>query len=98
MHLTFTIKLLVYSPSPISVCKRDNVQFIHEEHFAEHHKVLNGKAKDTMNVINKQEKRGKNNTQIGNRKKSVLCVLLCGRLHALRQSCVCVVTIVPVPL
>ena len=35
--------------------ERGGVGFIHEEHFAEHHKVLNRGAKDTVDVINKRE-------------------------------------------
>ncbi len=37
--------------------KRVTVGFIHEEHFAEQHKVLKREAKDTVDVINKQEQR-----------------------------------------
>lgn len=88
------MKPLVRTLHPrISVCKRDNVEYIHEEHFAEHYKVLNREAKDTVNAINKQEKRQKNNNT-----KIEVCAVMWGRRHALLCSCVCVFTIVPVPL
>lgn len=67
----------VYTPSRIRnfcVRARDNVEFIHDEHFAEHHRVLGGEAKDTMNVINKQEKRKNNNTQMQSLKSKFVCV------------------------
>ncbi len=61
----YHITAWAYTPSRIrSFCvrTRDNVEFIHEERFAEHHRALGGDAKDTMNVINKQGKRGKTTT------------------------------------
>lgn len=48
---TFTIKQLVctlHHVYRISVCVRDNTEFIREEHVAEHHKMLNREAKDTV--------------------------------------------------
>ena len=62
------------------VCaKGDSVGFIHEEHFAEHHKVLNGEAKDTMDAINKQElkkNQTQQHTQIESLKSKCVCVLV----------------------